>query len=73
VPELMSYTRRRRPEEPGPAAISRGNCGNRDWAMILVALGCEPGLFDDYEVWPAGRLPGISYRRHDPTLRRPSG
>jgi len=50
VPELMSYTRVVGLRNRGPAAISRGNCGNRDWAMILVALGCEPGLFDDYEV-----------------------
>jgi hypothetical protein len=50
VPELMSYTRVAGLRNPRAATISPGNYGNRDWAMILVALGCEPGLFDDYEV-----------------------
>ena len=54
VPELMSYTRVVRLRSPQAAAISPGNCGDRGWAMILGALGGEPGLFADYEVCRRG-------------------
>jgi hypothetical protein len=43
VPALASYTRVVRLSNPRPSAISPSNCEDRDWAMILGALGGEPG------------------------------